>query len=93
MSGDATVPFEAFDDTHPDHEEWVRKSRRCMALMCPSHNVEQLVDLTDRIEDLAGEFNKRGHERPGRAGDAYLSAEALVRQLLTRPTSPESTAP
>ena len=28
---DAIIPSEAYDETHPDHDWWVRKTGRCFA--------------------------------------------------------------
>lgn len=32
-----TVPAEAWDRTHPDHDWWVEESGRCLADDCPKH--------------------------------------------------------
>lgn len=31
MATEATVPWEAFDDTHPDHAWWVTGGHECLA--------------------------------------------------------------
>jgi hypothetical protein len=36
-SGDATVPPEAWDNTHPDHESWTGGRGWCFDRDCPDH--------------------------------------------------------
>lgn len=32
-----TMPSEAWDDTHPDHLEWVAENRGICPINCPDH--------------------------------------------------------
>lgn len=34
---DVTLPFEAFDPEHPDHNWWVSQTGKCLAEDCPDH--------------------------------------------------------
>ena len=36
--GSCTIPWEAFDETHPDHDWWVSQTGRCLVPDdCPTH--------------------------------------------------------
>jgi len=43
-SGGATIPSEAWDHTHPDHEWWVNGRGWCFDDSCPDHTYGRPVD-------------------------------------------------
>jgi hypothetical protein len=53
----ATVPPEAFDETHPDHDEWVRTTGRCLRAACPKHTNECGEVFYGRVIELHMDFS------------------------------------
>lgn len=47
MNPEATIPWEAFDPSHPDHAEWVDDVGRCLA----KHDHEEWVVAGCPIDD------------------------------------------
>lgn len=52
---DATVPWEAFDITHPDHNWWVQRTGQCLASECPEHKPDLPADLAEQTATRAEE--------------------------------------